>query len=252
MDTWGSLPKSQVDNSTVDEEIDVKIQAHDDDPDAHLDANQALQSHKASEIIDHLAYSVLRDKLAFDRFTIDTIFESIDAWYISGNVYIGDINCLIVQTTASLNSIAFAWIGIGDATQGQSNYSQDPEFQVRVFFDDISNIIAYFGPVDPDIPNGFGFKQLNNKLYAVYFDDSDSEVVHEIYTLTEGIRLIVWCRFDHNINTHFWYINDDLVYSVVYNHTLNMDVFVEFWVKTTDTVFKRLWFSNLHYDAIYS
>lgn len=64
MDVWGDLPKSQVDNSTVDDEIDALIQAHLDDPDAHLEVGQSLQSHKASEIIDHLASSIIEDKIA--------------------------------------------------------------------------------------------------------------------------------------------------------------------------------------------
>lgn len=69
MDTWGDKPKSQIDNSTVDQEIDSKIQSHLDDPDAHILEGQALQSHKASEIIDHLARSIVTDKLIQDCVT---------------------------------------------------------------------------------------------------------------------------------------------------------------------------------------
>lgn len=63
METWGDKPKSQVDNTLIDDEIDAKIQDHDDDPDSHLDVGQALQSHKASEIIDHIAGSIIEDKI---------------------------------------------------------------------------------------------------------------------------------------------------------------------------------------------
>jgi len=62
--TWGMVPKSQIDNSTIDEEIDLKIVAHNADEEAHLAAGQSLQSHKAAEIIDHIAGSVVADKLA--------------------------------------------------------------------------------------------------------------------------------------------------------------------------------------------
>lgn len=64
MDIWGDLPKGQTDPQTINEAIDALIQAHDDDADAHLDASQSLQSHKASEIIDHLADSIIEDKIA--------------------------------------------------------------------------------------------------------------------------------------------------------------------------------------------
>ena len=63
METWGDLPKSQVDATTIDEEIDDKIQDHLDDPDAHIEDGQSLKSHKASEIIDHLAKSIVEDKI---------------------------------------------------------------------------------------------------------------------------------------------------------------------------------------------
>lgn len=61
---WGLLAKSAVDNETVEEAIARLITAHNDDETAHLDTGQALQSHKASEIIDHVAGSVVTDKLA--------------------------------------------------------------------------------------------------------------------------------------------------------------------------------------------
>ncbi len=63
MDTWGSLPKTQDSNTTIDQEIDAKITAHLADADAHLDVGGSLQSHRASEIMDHLAESVLNDKI---------------------------------------------------------------------------------------------------------------------------------------------------------------------------------------------
>ncbi len=61
--TWGDKPKSQVDPQLITEAITQSIQAHDDDPDAHLETGQSLQSHKASEIIDHLAESIVNDKI---------------------------------------------------------------------------------------------------------------------------------------------------------------------------------------------
>jgi len=63
MEVWGDKPKSQTDPTTVDQEIDGKIQDHLDDPDAHIETGQSLQSHKASEIIDHLAKSIIEDKI---------------------------------------------------------------------------------------------------------------------------------------------------------------------------------------------
>ncbi|MEI7961345.1 MAG: right-handed parallel beta-helix repeat-containing protein [archaeon] len=63
IENWGLLPKSQVDSETIEEAIARLITAHNDDETAHLDVGQSLQSHASSEIIDHLADSVLNDKL---------------------------------------------------------------------------------------------------------------------------------------------------------------------------------------------
>lgn len=61
---WAGLERSTVDPTTIDAAIAEAIVAHDDDPEAHLGPEQSLQSHRASEIIDHLAESVVNDKLA--------------------------------------------------------------------------------------------------------------------------------------------------------------------------------------------
>lgn len=61
--TWEMLPKSQDDNSLITDAIGDAIADHNADVDAHLGTNESLQSHRAAEIIDHLAESVVNDKL---------------------------------------------------------------------------------------------------------------------------------------------------------------------------------------------
>lgn len=61
--TWGSLPKTQDNAQTVDQQIDAKIADHEADPSAHLGEDEALTSHRASEIIDHVAKSIVNDKI---------------------------------------------------------------------------------------------------------------------------------------------------------------------------------------------
>ena len=61
---WGDLDRANNDGTKIDQAIDEAITAHNDDPDAHLGADQALESHRASEIIDHRAESVVNDKIA--------------------------------------------------------------------------------------------------------------------------------------------------------------------------------------------
>lgn len=61
---WGNAPRTTNDNTLIDEAIAEAIGSHEADPEAHLGADESLQSHRASEIIDHRAESVVNDKIA--------------------------------------------------------------------------------------------------------------------------------------------------------------------------------------------
>ena len=63
VETWGQLDKSQVDSEKVEAAVVRLIAEHEADPDSHLDVGESLQSHRASEIIDHLALSIVEDKI---------------------------------------------------------------------------------------------------------------------------------------------------------------------------------------------
>lgn len=60
---WGNLNKTINDPTLIEEAISGAINDHNDDPDAHVGPNQSLESHRAAEIIDHLAESVVNDKI---------------------------------------------------------------------------------------------------------------------------------------------------------------------------------------------
>lgn len=60
---WGNLARATNDPTLIDEAISEGLAAHNDDPDAHLGAGGALESHRAAEIIDHRAESVVNDKI---------------------------------------------------------------------------------------------------------------------------------------------------------------------------------------------
>jgi hypothetical protein len=70
---WGSLHKSQVDDETIEEAIARLIAAHEADETSHLGAGESLQSHKASDIIDHAALSIIEDKIAEGAITTTKI-----------------------------------------------------------------------------------------------------------------------------------------------------------------------------------
>jgi len=80
--TWGSLVKSQVSSETIEEAIQRFIDEHEADENAHLGEGESLQSHRTSEIIDHIAESIITDKIAEGEITnpkIDPIARAYTA-----------------------------------------------------------------------------------------------------------------------------------------------------------------------------
>lgn len=61
---WGNKPRAVNDGTLIDEAIGLAVSSHNDDPDAHLNEGQSITTHRAAEIIDHLAESIVNDKLA--------------------------------------------------------------------------------------------------------------------------------------------------------------------------------------------
>lgn len=60
---WAGLERATNDPTTIDQAIAEGMAAHNADPEAHLGDGESLQSHRAAEIIDHLAESVVNDKI---------------------------------------------------------------------------------------------------------------------------------------------------------------------------------------------
>lgn len=60
---WGNLQRANNDPTVIDQAIAEAVAAHNDDADSHLEAGQSLESHRAADIIDHRAQSVVNDKI---------------------------------------------------------------------------------------------------------------------------------------------------------------------------------------------
>ena len=63
VETWGLQPKSQTDPETIEQAIERIVAEHEHDPTSHLGENESIEAHRKSEVIDHLAESILNDKL---------------------------------------------------------------------------------------------------------------------------------------------------------------------------------------------
>ena len=208
---WGLLPKSQIDIETIEEAIARLISDHNEDEESHLGIGQSLQSHKASEIIDHVVASIIADKIKNGEVTIEKLFEdkyyfrsafeSLDGWDpdtvgFASDVLIGGGTCVIVGSG-----------GVGDYAQITLNggaydvdKTKDPWFQMllTLYPDTYSDFWAICGGnsfyVDFFPWFGFVWDKNTGAFYAASCDGVDrtkTEIVDFVPTQLHMIKAIL-------------------------------------------------------------
>lgn len=108
---WGDLDRAVNDPTKIDEAIASAISAHNTEAEAHLGADQSLETHRANDVIDHPAESVVNDKIkpvarayvAIVDPASEFDFDSVDsAWAYAESI--GGGNILITPGTHYLGS----------------------------------------------------------------------------------------------------------------------------------------------------
>lgn len=229
---WGNLTKSQIDDETIEEAIARLIQAHEDDPNAHIEVGESLQSHKAAAIIDHLISSIIADKIkkeevivekiAWDRILIESQFESLDGWSQGG---VGTPTITIVlggtklETGANDEDTAYIACVPANGMGDNPNFDKKPFLQVRAKVMDKANAEAHihvgfpgFQVVNEDY---IGFKLAGNNIYAVCRAGGANETAVDI---TGGIES-----------------EDYHDYKVIYYSTSKVEFYIDGVLKTTIT-----------------
>lgn len=103
---WKDLAKAIDDKTKISDEIDAKIVAHNEDPSAHGQANEAITVHREGEILDHLDGSVTNDKLAVDSVTANKIKAgTITATEIASNAITSDKILADAVTASKINVV---------------------------------------------------------------------------------------------------------------------------------------------------
>lgn len=165
---WGELPKAQDNNQTISQAINAAIAAHEADPQAHLGTGESLETHRANDVIDHPAGSVLADKITTTEWQLNTIFESLDAWSTIGTVSNSDL------TGAQL------YVEYGDVDT--SRIYSNPQIVTNFFDKDVFILTQYWAKFDLSTSDfnawmgmltnytsgteGFGFQIRDGALYA--------------------------------------------------------------------------------------
>lgn len=185
--TWGAQPKSQVDPETVEEAITRIVAQHEHDPASHLGENESIEAHRSSEIIDHLAQSVVADKItdgslelyhfSATRFYIpispkDLDFSNAGVSSFASSVYAE------VTTGPTANVFYSAFSGGDQAYTLIGDGALNPHFRIRVVPVYITSMESYFGIGSFDGDSALGFKIVNSTLYTVWWDNYPNEYLN--------------------------------------------------------------------------
>jgi len=168
------------------------IAEHNEDETAHLGAGQSLQSHKASEVIDHLIHSIIYDKianqsidwykLAGGKSMMFINFESSDSWedkYTYGNgTILWRIHNLRIYTGTQETSGGFVGTGFA-ASSNSPNFDKNPIAQLSMRVTGTGNYMAGFA-IGTDYEKCVGFMIIDGVLNAYSFKDSDHSEFIEI------------------------------------------------------------------------
>jgi hypothetical protein len=242
---WGAQPKSQFDNETIEEAIARLIAVHEADEESHLGVGESLQSHKASSIIDHLAASIVEDKIGKgqvtvdkqydDRFVLRPTFESLDAWDSAAagagaliEIHVGLARLVTGDASGNITKI-FVSTPVGSVGFDKSpvlqaivDFSTSPEFQDVSLFVGAQNAWAS--------ADGFGFRwdKTDGAMYCCYIL-SGVETKFEIVGYDTGIANTLRCEMLDNGDTINFYVNGVLKKSYInVNHNLDSDVYFSF------------------------
>lgn len=177
--TWDQLEKNQTDAEKIETAISRLIAAHNDDANAHIGAGRSLNSHKASAIIDHIAKSIVYDKLeegsvdwtklVFDQFLLATCFESIDGWNTFGDAGYATSNKIFEARIDCDNDIndSLLFYTQSPTAQYPTDFAKDSFIQSSIRTTFATNQIIYFVTGDFDT-EAYGFKISNGNLYALH------------------------------------------------------------------------------------
>ncbi len=142
--TWGMMFKNQIDPETIESAILRLIAVHEADPESHLAVGESLQSHKALAIIDHVAGSVLSDKLSNSEAFIKCNFESFDFWSSYGSTdyeSIGLVKVTIVDDSPLSSGLYSNIFSTGTLI----DYTKNMLFQVCLWLTESNVETACFG-----------------------------------------------------------------------------------------------------------
>jgi hypothetical protein len=180
---WGLLEKSQADDEKIEEAVNRIVAVHEADEESHLGVGESLQSHKAAEIIDHLAGSIIADKLAIGsveaakRSFTEVVFSdpltTLDGYTVTGNIISIGVGIRLDGTPYNVWNEAEV---DGCVFFDETAIFKSLMFQISAYHQAIHNFSAEIGIGDVDEGGdgaGLGFKIHGGHLYGFWHNYID-------------------------------------------------------------------------------
>lgn len=208
-ETWGMMPKSQVDGQLIEERIAQMIAEHESDPEAHLGEGESLQAHRQNDVIDHPAFSVVPDKVTRGNIQINNDLSRFSSYDYSGEWSAwGGGEALDELGSGAVHDWLFVQCG-QLYPNTIINFSKKPIFNIT--YKQTASFVGTLKMLAGHIDNnqGFGFVQINGTLYGSYFNSSGTRVDTSLLTVTPGTTYRLEARFIYTGEIEFW-VNDVL------------------------------------------
>lgn len=157
--TWGLLVKSLTDAETIEEMVDRKITEHEENPESHMGVGESIDVHRKTEIVDHLAGSVLADKNTMTEIYVTDQFLRIDSLTKQGEVIEDNYPQIRFYTESGGYELA-RLEGQTDILQKLNTLEKDMMFQIGTKFDISSKpdqAFFGFGNYSGSLEYGIGF-----------------------------------------------------------------------------------------------
>jgi hypothetical protein len=212
---WGTLAKSAVDNETVEEAIARLIAAHEADETAHLGTGESLETHKASDVIDHVEGSVVADKLS----DIEMLWESnLSDHALWTKFDVNDYNWpgMFLPDTGTDDTYPRITLNIQNIIGSTIPVGVDYYFQAFMNVDNpptTSYIELGFGITGTSNYDGFGFKAVHNQC-SVYFKIGATNSTANIASFADGKKHVFRAMFVNSEQKVYFYVDGVEVASI--------------------------------------
>ena len=251
---WGQLNKDFDNPQKIEQRIAEMIEAHESDPEAHLGVGESLETHRANEVIDHLAFSVLDDKLALDENKIEVLFNSLSGITKTGGVEQDGINTIFLYSQNS-SSPQNLFASVGEMTKmSELSFSRFPRFMTSLMVTQTTQQTGYILAGETDEGNGFGFKIENGELLGLFFNKNNQEQKIKLLDLVAWTNYKVEARADYTNGKIDFFVDNVLKNSLSgldFNFNMTMKPSVP-WVdfRSTGSGGRYLYLRSVYWSAL--